>query len=80
MRQCPHCHHDVIIATYGSQTVVLDPFATTYVAVAAHRIVPKEGDTVFLSTALVEHAAVCPVERTTLAASPRHTREGSHHD
>ena len=67
MSTCPQCHHDVITATYGSQTVVLDPHATTYVAVAAHRLLPTEGDTVFRSTALVEHAAVCPAARTAQA-------------
>ena len=73
MSTCPQCHHDVITATYGPKTVVLDPHFKAYACIDEHHIYPEEGDKVFLSTALVEHSAVCSGERK---AQAEYRKEG----
>jgi hypothetical protein len=57
--KCEHCHHEVIRVTYGATSIDLDALPTTWVTIEEHETYPKEGDKVYRSTALVEHAAVC---------------------
>lgn len=63
MARCDACGRDVITATYGGKLVLLDPHYRCYVAVEEDHIYPEDGDHVFLSTGVVEHAATCPQAR-----------------
>jgi len=64
MSTCPACKsQDVITGRLGTETVLLSPHFRTYIALEEHHIFPEDGDRVCLSTALVEHAAVCTARR-----------------
>ncbi len=65
MATCSKCRKPGLVeAVRGDQsTVLLDPHANCYVAVDEHQVYPDDGSRVFLTTALVEHKAVCPSER-----------------
>jgi hypothetical protein len=61
MATCDKCHaKGLIAAVLGDQTtVLLDAHARCYVAVDEHMDLPTDGARVFLTHALVEHAALC---------------------
>jgi hypothetical protein len=60
MSTCPLCQRDVVTAHLSAdQTIVLEIGPATYAAVELGATFPAEGDRVFLTHALVEHAAVC---------------------
>ncbi len=64
MAICKACGRDVIAAiVHGTETVLLDPHYNTWVSVEEHHFFPADGDRVFQSSALVEHAAVCQGQR-----------------
>jgi hypothetical protein len=64
MSTCPACHHDVVDAVLGDAThVLLEPGPRTYIALDTFEIFPKDGDRIFPSAALVEHAVLCPTQR-----------------
>jgi hypothetical protein len=64
MSTCPTCHHEVVDAVLGDGTnVLLEHGPRTYIALDTFAIFPQDGDRVFASAALVEHAALCSVQR-----------------
>jgi hypothetical protein len=71
MTQCAQCRHDIVTVQCGGTTVILDAHAKTYRGTVEAHLYPEEGDVVFLSSALVEHSAVCAAVREGEARSRR---------
>jgi hypothetical protein len=64
MSTCPTCHHEVVDGVLGDDThVLLEPGPRTYIALDTFTIFPQDGDKIFASAALVEHAVLCPAQR-----------------
>jgi hypothetical protein len=64
MSLCPTCHHEVVDAVLGDGTnVLLEHGPRTYIALDTFAIFAQDGDRVFASAALVEHAVLCPAQR-----------------
>ena len=65
MATCKACGKTVIAGKFGNgkevpiQTILLDPEARCFAAVAEGRVYAEDGDKLFLSLALVEHKTVC---------------------
>jgi hypothetical protein len=76
MSTCPACKHTVITGVvHGAETVLLDPHYRTWVGVELTHFFPEDGDRVFQSSALVEHAAVCPAQRQAQAQAREQGKE-----
>ena len=67
MAACNACGKTVIAGKFGNpkdknnpgRTILLDPEARCYAAVALDHDYAEDGDKLFMSLALVEHSAVC---------------------
>ena len=87
MAECPDCKRPVISVTVGdgltAETLLMEPTLQVYVSMSDRGgAFPQDGDRVFHSTGVVQHALVCPaVWRQRLARSPQVSkRENQRYD